>query len=130
MPLMPFQNQGKTCTITATAGAASALVKFSQLGLTQGQAPSSLRVVNNGTVDVWIQFSQTTAVAAFPTAGTVDGGTPQYGYRLKPGIVEVIAFNVVAANPGNDQPPIPGFWVNTFSSLATQNIDITPGEGI
>jgi hypothetical protein len=130
MPLMPFQNQGKTCTIAATNGAASALVKFSQLGLIQGQAPSSLRVINNGTVDVWISFTQVTTVAAFPTPGTVDGGTPQYGYRLKPGIVEIIAFNVVAANPGADQPPIPGFWVNTISTVAAQNIDITPGEGI
>jgi hypothetical protein len=126
-----FQQLGKTVTLNTNAVVStnqSAIVLMTDFALTQ--APQSLRMINNGTADVWVYITPAAAVAAFPTAGTTTAGTPQPGFRLKPGVVEVFGLNVLAANPNNVQPPVAGFWVNTISSVASQPIDISPGEGM
>jgi hypothetical protein len=128
-----FQTSGKTASITAGVAVVTPLIRWTDLGLTQ--SPQALRLVNNGTVDVWVWISNAAqGGTAFPTAGTASGvggaGTPQYGFRLKPGVVEVFGFNAVNLNPNNEQPQNPGFFFNNLSTVAGQIVDISPGEGI
>lgn len=123
-----FQWVGKTVAVSAGLTAGSNLVKFTDLGI--NQAPQALRVVNNGTVDVWMWLSNVTqAGVAFPVAAA-GAGTPAYGVRLKPGVIEIFGFNAININPNNEQPVNPGFFVNTIALLAAQAIDITGGEGL
>jgi hypothetical protein len=126
-----FQALGKSVSLLTNAAASttqSAVIFLTDLGLLQ--APQSLRIVNNGTVDIWVSFTPLTQAAAFPTPGTVTAGTPQPGFRLKPGVVEVFALNAMSPNPAVAQIGNPGFWVNTISTVAAQPFDITPGEGL
>lgn len=124
-----FQTLGKTVAVSAGVTAASNLIRYQDLGLVVGQAPQSLRVVNNGTADVWMQLSATAQTAAFPAAGA-GAGTPAYGVRLKPGVIEIFGLNFMSLNPNNEQPIDPGFFVNTISGSAGQIIEITGGEGL
>jgi hypothetical protein len=131
-----FQQTGLSATLTtnvAPSTSQSALVTLANLGLTQ--APQSLRMINNGTADVWVSITSATATAAFPTPGTTTAGTPTAGLRLKPGVVEVFGLSQLGLNAGGGSSPtgpgsLPGFWVNTISASASQPIDITPGEGV
>jgi hypothetical protein len=126
-----FAAAGNTVTLNTNVAAntsQSCPVDLSDFGLTQ--MPQALRMLNNGTADIWVYISGATQTAAFPTAGTTDAGTPQPGFRLKPGIREVFTLNAGSPNVEGLQPPVPGFWVNTISSVASQPLDITPGEGV
>jgi hypothetical protein len=96
------------------------------MGLSQW--PQSLRVVNNGTTDIWVWFTATAQTAAFPVPGTTTPGTPAPGFRAKPGIVEVFGLNVVAPNVQN--PLSSNFFVNTIALAGAQVLDISPGEGL
>lgn len=122
-----FQTSGKSVSVAAGASSASNLLKFTDLGLTQ--APQALRIVNNGTVPVWLWISNATQTAVFPVAGA-NAGTPAFGVLLMPGVIEIFGFNAINVNPNNEQPQNPGFWVNTISSLTAQPIFITGGEGL
>jgi len=128
-----FQMQASAKTITVQTNVApstsqSTVINLTDMGLTQW--PQSLRMINNGTVDIWVYPSNSAQTAAFPTAGTVTAGTPQPGFRLKPGVVEVFALSVLATNPSAAQPPVPGFFLNTIASVASQQFDVSPGEGL
>jgi hypothetical protein len=123
-----FQPVGKTVTVTAGTAALSALIRWADLAITQ--PPQSMRVCNNGTVDVWAWFSNAPQTAAFPAAGTTTAGTPAYGVRLKPGVIEIFTFNAVNVNPNNEQPQDPGFYINTISTGAGNPVDVSFGEGL
>ena len=117
---IPFRITGKTITLQTSSSIStsqSRQVLASDFGLTN--LPEQLRVVNNGTVDVWVSFTQATATAAFPTAGTTTVGTPTAGIRLKPNVVEIISLNTG-----------PVLWINDISGTASQAYDLTPGEGL
>lgn len=119
-----FAPQGKTVSGQTNATPSTSnnyQIKPSDIGLTStGGFPSQVRACNNGTADVWIVFANATGTAAaFPTvsAGTV--GTPAVGWRLKPGVVEVFSI-----------PAGPALWVSDISGTASQQYDLTFGEGV
>jgi hypothetical protein len=117
---VPFRITGKTITLQTSgtiSTSQSRQVQASDFGL--NDLPMQLRVVNNGTVDVWVSFTAATATAAFPTAGTTTVGTPTVGIRLKPNIIEIISLNTT-----------PVLWINDISGTASQTYDLTPGEGL
>lgn len=118
-----FKPEGKTVTLTAGLSSGSKLVTAGSFGL--NNIPETVRLANNGTADIWMYISkgdQGPQTAAFPTAGGQnDIGTPQPGFRLKPGIVEVFTTKYVGPD---------GFYVNDISTSASQTYDITPGVGL
>jgi hypothetical protein len=128
----PFTPVGKSFTITVAAANQVTPVNLADLGLTQ--IPASIRCVNNGPQDVWIVASSANnPVAAFPVAGTVTTGTPQAGWRLKSGVVEVFQFSAAVAlvpnAAGNGQSP--GFYIALIGAAAgPSTIDFTLGEGL
>lgn len=130
-----FQASGLSFSISTNATPATSQSTLVTLaGLSLAQAPQSLRLVNNGTADVWLSITPAAATAAFPTPGTVTVGTPAAGVRLKPGIVEVFTLSQLGLNAGAGpaaQGPgsIPGWFMNTISASASQIVDCTPGEG-
>ncbi len=117
---IPFCPQGKTITLQTSGSintSQNRQVKESDFAIST--LPSQFRIVNNGTADIWVVFSSTSGpTAAFPTAGTTSVGTPQPGWRLKPGVVEVFT------NPAG-----PSLFIADISSVASQTYDITAGEG-
>lgn len=122
-----FQIRGKTFSLSAGAVNQSAVVLLSDLGI--DQYPQAWRFVNNGTLDVWIDIADAAAGAAFPLAGTVTSGTPTYGFRLKPGIIEVLG-DVIRKTLALPPSP-PQFFVNYVSTAAGPTpFDIVPGEGL
>lgn len=128
--LSAFQVIGQTVSLVTNATPAtsqSATVGLDDFVLTQ--PPQSLRMINNGTSDIWIWLTKTAQTAAFPVAGTTEGGHAP-GFRLKPGIIEVFAANVWAFNVEATDPKMSAFWVNTISAVASQQFDMTPGEGL
>src|ERR1700730_7020806 len=129
--LSAFQYLGKSVTLITNAAASStqrAFVLRTEFFLTQW--PQALRMVNNGTVDIWVSFTQAGTAAAFPVGGTTTAGTPSAGFRLKPGIVEIFGWPTLAPNPSALHPQVPGFFVNSIASLGAQPFDMTPGEGL
>lgn len=126
-----FQPTGKTITLQTNATPStsqSCPITLNDIGVQT--FPSQVRTVNNGTADVWINFTPSTGTIVVPTAGTTTPGTPQQAIRLKPGVVETFSLNTWAANPNNVQPPSQGFFVQSISSVASQAIDLTFGEGL
>lgn len=121
-----FQPRGKGFALTASAASQSAVIPLSALAT--DNFPSQMKWVNNGTVDVWVDIADAAVAAAFPTPGTVDAGTPTYGFRLKPGIIEVYGF-VVRRTLANAINP-PQFVVNYIGASAGQAIEAIPGEGL
>jgi hypothetical protein len=129
-----FQNVGKSFTISVAAANQVTPVNLADLGL-QG-LPQALQFINNGPADVWVVMSAANnPVAAFPTAGTITTGTPQPGFRLKPGAIVVYEANAstVAQNvpnaAGTNQGP--GFYLAMIGSAAGPTlVDVTPGEGV
>lgn len=116
-----FTPQGKTITLQTSATPSTSQnrqVKESDFAIST--LPSQFRIVNNGSADIWIVLSSTSApTAAFPTAGTTTVGTPQPGIRVKAGLTEVI---------GN--PAGPSLFIADICSVASQTYDITAGEGL
>lgn len=128
----PFQPAGKSFSISVGAANQVTAVALSDLGLTQ--TPSTMRLINNGTADVWITFGNVNnPVAAFPVAGTVTTGTPQAGLRLKPGAIETFEVPTFAANvPTVANPNVlsSGLWIATIGAAAGPVVDVSFGEGI
>ncbi len=122
MQISPFMPMGKTVSLTTNATpstANSTQILPSDFGLTNG-LPTQYMLVSNGASDIWVVFANNStdaAAAALPTAGTTTVGTPQKGFRLKPGVVMVVTFGAGILFVGN------------ASTGISQNFDITPGEG-
>jgi hypothetical protein len=122
-----FAFRGKTVSLTTSATPNTAQARQilkSDINPNKNDPPSVFRCINNGTADIWLVISNVQAeatAAAFPTAGTGTSiGTPQLGFRLKVGIVEVFTINWGAG----------GIWIGDVSSGTSQNYDLTPGEGL
>jgi hypothetical protein len=119
----PFAPTGKTITLTTNGSASttnSLQILPSDFGYTGSIFPPNYMFTNNGTADIWIVMATTAAVAAaaaFPTAGTTTVGTPQLGFRLKPGVIQVMSFDGQV------------LFVGDLSTGTSQSFDITPGEG-
>jgi hypothetical protein len=82
--------------------------------------PSQVRVVNTGTVVVYISFTSALRVAVVP------GANPGLELPVLPGVERVFTLqqvpNALSATPYALQ-------VNTISTVATQNLLVTFGEG-
>lgn len=116
----PFQPKGKTISFTTSgtpSTAQSRQVQASDFGL-NNRLPDNLRVVNRGSADVWISFTEATATIAIPTPGTTTTGTPQQAICIVPGVVEVFTL-----------PAGPVLWVNDISTGASETYHILGGEG-
>jgi hypothetical protein len=128
-----FEATGKSFSITVGAANQVTPVNLADLGLTQ--IPSALQFENTGNADVWVVMSSVAApVAAFPTPGTTTVGTPQSGFRVRPGTIVVYRCNV--NDPTQKVQSLtanivgPGFYLATIGAVAGQNLDVTPGEGV
>ncbi len=122
MQISPFMPMGKTVSLTTNGVASTAnstQILPTDFGFTNG-LPTQYMLVSSGTSDIWIVLANNStdaAAAAFPTAGTTTVGTPQKGFRLKPGVIMVVTFGAGVLFVGN------------ASTGVSQNFDITPGEG-
>lgn len=98
----PFQpNPAKTVLIDVAASSARVAI---------AGAPTSVRVMNDGTATAWINFGDVTVTAAVATSMPVG-----------PGVTEVLSFpNLTAAT----------FYVAAIAAGATGKIYFTPGSGI
>jgi len=98
----PFQpNPAKTVNIDV--GASSARVAIAG-------APTSVRVMNDGTATAWITHGDITVEAALAT-----------GMPIGPGVVEVLSFPNLTATT---------FYIAAIAAGATGKIYFTPGSGI
>lgn len=129
-----FTPQSATFNITTNATPATAsaqLVSFNPVLAAQvaaqasglGFCPQCVRVVNTGTVPVWISFT-----TALRTAIIAVAGTPSLEeVPVLAGAIEVFALsqvaNVASATPYTLQ-------VNTIASVASQVLYVTFGEGL
>ena len=128
-----FCPQGNTFLVAtnATPSTASAqLVSFNPVLTAQVTAqasglsmpPPQARVVNTGTAIVYVSFTSALRVAVIPTAAN-----PQLEFPILPGedAVFTLAFgpNVGSATPYDLQ-------INTISTVASQNLLVTFGEGM
>jgi hypothetical protein len=116
----PFQPlPANTIALTAGLAPQSRQVKLTDFGLSYW--PPQFRVVNIGTVPVWLWISQASFSLTIPTPGTTTVGTPQLGVPIIPGIVEIYTLsNFQLAN----------LWINDISTAANQTYYLTPGEGL
>lgn len=98
----PFQpNPAKTVNIDVAASSARVAI---------AGAPTSVRVMNNGTATAWINFGDVTVTAVLETSMPVG-----------PGVTEVLSFpNLTAAT----------FYVAAIAAGSTGKIYFTPGSGI
>jgi hypothetical protein len=121
-----FQEMGLSVSITTQVTTQSTPIKLTDIGLPN--FPSQFRWVNNGTADVWIDISDAAATAAFPTAGTTTAGTPTFGWRMKPGIVEVSGLVIRRTQAAG--AALTQLFVNTIGLAGGGPIDLTFGEGL
>lgn len=98
----PFSPSPKS-TVSITVGAVSAPVKISDDGVLQ------VRVMNNGTATVWIEFGSATLAATVAT-----------GMPVGPGVTEVLTIDI-------RKGPV---WVAAIAAAATGLVYFTPGAGI
>lgn len=90
-----------------------------------------IRLLNKGTVDIWLSFTSPAAAAvAIPTAGTTTVGTPQPVTWLEPGVDLVLTlpqgWQALTGTTLNG----PGFWLNTIATVASQSLYLQIGEGL
>ncbi len=98
----PFQPQpAKTVNIDVSAASQRVAI---------AGAPGSVRVMNNGTATVWIDFGDVTVTSAVAT-----------GMPVGPGVTEVLSFLNLTATT---------FYVSAIAAGATGKIHFTPGSGI
>lgn len=77
-----------------------------------GCHPTEVRVVNNGSATVWIEFGDSTVTAALAT-----------GVPIGPGVIEVLTGSMLSAGSGD-------LYVAAIAAGATGSIYFTAGEGI
>lgn len=132
MLLAPIFLQGNSAILTTSATPStsrSVPVPVSSMGVSGGVP--QIRLLNKGTVDVWLSFTSPAAAAAvIPTAGTeATLGTPQAVLWLAPGIEITLSLPCsIAPLTGVTNTPV-GFWVNHISTVASQVFQLQLGDG-
>jgi hypothetical protein len=120
----PFCQQGKTISLTAGVASQSRQVFPADFGLPAVASaptgfPPHVRIVNRGTVDIWVSFTTASTTIAIPTPGTTTVGTPQQGFLILPGVIEIFTL------------PTGGLlWIQDISTQAGQTYHLTIGEGL
>lgn len=114
-----FQPQSKTVSLTADVASRSVQILPTDFGLAGTVFPPTMRVINAGTVIVWVSFTAVTGTIVIPTAGTTTVGTPQLAMALLPSTVEAFAV-----------PIGPTLWVQSISLSAAQVFHLLAGEGL
>jgi hypothetical protein len=109
-----FNAQGKTVVIAATTSAPTGL-QVPVDALNTAQATGQYRIVNSGTVIVFLGFGPTAAIAAANAVAPV-AGTPSSALALLPGAIEVLRFT-------------PDAFFSGLAASAT-SVYITPGQGL
>lgn len=103
--MSPFQ-PGHVNTVNVNVSSSSQRVQIT----THKRTP--VRIYNDGTATVWIEFGDTTVVAALAT-----------GIPVGPGVTEVLTGAVI--HPSSD-----GLNVAVIAAGSTGKIYFTPGDGI
>ncbi|CAB4126929.1 hypothetical protein UFOVP81_38 [uncultured Caudovirales phage] len=106
---IPFAPYGKTYAISGSASASTPVLIQYTPGLIK---KAHYRVVNNGTVVIYLVLSSTATNAVVPTAGT-----PTYSMPIMPGAVEIIR--------GPEDA-----YASVITSSGTSTVFITPGQGL
>jgi hypothetical protein len=109
-----FNPQGKTVVIAATTTAPTGLQAPVDTKYTP-QATGQYRIVNSGTVAVFLGFGSTAAIATANAVAAV-AGTPSNAIVLLPGTIEVLRFT-------------PEIFFSGLASAAA-SVYITPGQGL
>jgi hypothetical protein len=109
-----FNPQGKTVVIAATTTAPTGLQAPVDTKYTP-QATGQYRIVNSGTVAVFLGFGSTAADAAANAVAPV-AGTPSNALALLPGAIEVLRFT-------------PNTFFSGLAASAT-SVYITQGQGL
>lgn len=109
-----FNPQGKT-VVVAAAGTAPTGVQAPVYEKFNPQATGQYRIVNSGTVTVFLGFGPTAAEAAANAVAPV-AGTPSNAMALLPGAIEVLRFT-------------PNTYFSGLAASST-SVYITPGEGL
>lgn len=98
---MPFRPSGSTVSIDVSASSQRVSI---------ADAPTSIRVMNNGSATVWLNFGDATVTAATGT-----------GYPVGPGVTEVVSVSNNAAG---------AIYFAAIAAGATGRVYCTPGSGI
>lgn len=115
----PFQPYGQTVSLQTSGSASTAQsrqITAANFGL--DRLPPMIRVINRGTADIWISFTNAQTTIAIPTPGTTTAGTPQACFLIVPGVVEIFV-----PNAG------PQLFVNDISTGTSNVYHLTGGEG-
>jgi hypothetical protein len=109
-----FNPQGKTVVIAATTSAPAGL-QAPVDAVNTAQATGQYRIVNSGTVAVFLGFGATAAEATANAVAPI-AGTPTSALALLPGAIEVLRFT-------------PNTFFSGLAASAT-SVYITPGQGL
>jgi hypothetical protein len=91
------------------------------------QQPTQMRIINSGTTVIWFNTTATSTVIAIPVAGTVTVGTPGLPTWAFPNLEITMTMNAGWTSQGAG---VYGFYINTISTVATQPLWVTLGEGL
>jgi hypothetical protein len=138
MQLQPFMPMGQAFIINTNATPSTSqvtpiLTGNIGLGTTLGggtpMQPNMIRLFNAGSAVIWLNWNNTGANVAIPTAGTTTVGTPQYAVFVEPGVDLIFTMNITYnVGAGGSQANF-GFYISTICSVATQPLYVQLGEG-
>jgi hypothetical protein len=128
MQLSPFMPIGAPFALTTNATPStsqSATVTYASLGIT-GKGPSSVRLLNKGTADIWVSITQEAMAEIIPVAGTTGPGTPANAGSvwLEPGVD--LVFTIAAVSGPTTSAKL---CINSISASASQEFYVQFGEG-
>lgn len=137
MQTAPIALFGNSAILTTNAGAStntSVPVLLSALGFVNFQNPPQIRLLNKGTADIWLNFTNPAAVpAVIPVAGTTTLGTPSPVIWLAPGIEITLTLPVSIAPmtgvTGVTGAAATGFWMSNISTGTSQSFQFQLGDG-
>jgi hypothetical protein len=86
----------------------------SQRVLVSSDVPASIRIMNNGTATVWVEFGDSAVTSSLTS-----------GFPVGPGVTEVVRGSFKGAAPAT-----PDLYVAVIAAGATGKIYFTPGVGV
>jgi hypothetical protein len=139
--LFPFQPKGDAFVLTTSATPNTSVSipvvlgggsSTGSLALPYHADAPAIRLLNKGTVDIWLSFTNpAAATVAAPTAGTTTIGTPQPVIWIEPGVDLIftlpMTFAALVGAPAGLNGP--GFWLNMVAAAASQSFYAQIGEG-